>query len=261
MRNQSLRFASFSILLSLGTLAASAQTPGYRLELSDHTSGWVILVNDTQKPIEAFTVKATCGPVTANPTYDALDFSAGGSSHPAVKGLQPSLIQPGQRFYAQVNLAPQPSGCAWQGKVEGVIYADGTYDGEESAIRDLQARRAGIAAALQYWTNTQLGAHEQTVAATGNAQLSNAQLLSQDDLAKTWSYTCRDQPSVCAYWAGRRHVDKDVAEGLKRNVAINAYLDRWTAKFDADAAYKALEATFPSPLSDRDAATRLNSAR
>jgi hypothetical protein len=258
MRNRSLRFASLSVFLSLVSLPAFSQNPAYHLEFSDRTSGWVILVNDSQKPIEAFTAKATCGATSTTPTYDALDFSAGGSSHPAIKGLQPAIIQPGQRFYALVNLAPQPSGCAWQGQIEGVIYADGTYDGEASAVRDLQARRAGIAAALQYWTNQQLGGHEQTVAANGS---NYAETLALDDQAKTWTYTCRDQPEVCAYWSGRRHVDQNVAQGMKRNAAINTYLDRWTAKFDADAAYKALEITFPSPINERDAATRLSSAR
>ena len=258
MRNQSLRFTSLSIFLSLVSLPIFAQNPAYHLEFSDRTSGWVILVNDSQKPIEAFTVKATCGALSATPAYDALEFSGGGISHPAVKGLQPSLIQPGQRFFALVNLAPQPSGCAWQGQVAGVIYADGTYDGQESAVRDLQARRAGIAAALQYWSNIQLIGHEQTVAANGPT---NAESLSQDDLAKTWAYTCRDEPSVCAYWSGRHHVDQNVAQGLKHNAAMGPYLDRWSAKFDADVAFKTLEVTFPSPITEHDAATRLSSAR
>jgi hypothetical protein len=258
MRNLSLRFTSISIFLSLVSLPVFAQNPSYHLQFSDGTSGWVILVNDSQKPIEAFTVKAACGTLSSTPTYDALEFSGGGTSHPAVKGLQPSIIQPGQRFFALVNLAPQPSGCAWQGQVAGVIYADGTYDGEESAVRDLQARRAGIAAALQYWTNVQLLGHEQTVAANGP---SNAENLSQDDLAKTWAYTCRDEPAVCAYWSGRRQVDQNVAHQMKHNAAMAPYLDRWTAKFDADEAFKKLQLTFPSPISERDASTRLSSAR
>lgn len=258
MRNLLFRFALLSVFLSLYSLPVFAQNPAYHLEFSDRSSGWVILVNDSPKPIEAFSVTATCGAVSASPTYDALDFSGGGTPHPAVKGLQPALIQPGQRFFSRVNLAPQPAGCAWQGKVAGVIYSDGTYDGEESAVRDLQARRAGIEAALQYWTNVQLVGHEQTVAANGSTY---AESLAADDLAKTWAYTCRDEPEVCSYWAGRRHVDQNVAVQMKRSAAMNPYLDRWTAKFDADAAFKTLAVTFPSPITDRDAATRLSSAR
>ncbi len=258
MRNQSLRFTSLSIFLSLVSLPVFAQTPAYHLEFSNGTSGWVILVNDSPKPIEAFSAKATCGATTTTPTYDALEFSGGGTSHPAVKGLQPSVIQPGQRFFALVNLAPQPSGCAWQGKVAGVIYADGTYDGEESAVRDLQARRAGIAAALQYWNNVQLLGHEQTVSANGP---NHAETLSQDDLAKTWTYTCRDQPSVCAYWSGRRKVDQDVALGMKHNAQLGPYLDRWSAKFEADIAFKTLEPIFPSPITERDANSTFSTAR
>jgi len=258
MRNLVVRFAGFSMLLALSSVAAFAQSSAYHLAFSEGTSGWVIVTNDSQKPIEAFSVKATCGAVSATPAYDALEFGGGGMSHPAVKGLQPAVIQPGQRFFALVNLAPQASGCAWQGHVQGVIYADGTYDGEESAVRELQARRAGIAAALQYWTNVELGAHEQTVAAVGAA---NAEVLAQDDLAKTWSHTCPDQPAVCAYWSGRRQVDENVAQGMKRNGQLGNYLDRWTAKIDADVAFRTLEPIFPSPSAERDAATRTSNAR
>ncbi len=258
MRNLSSCFTFLSVFLSLVCCPAFAQNSGYHLQLSDGTSGWVILVNDTQRPIEAFTVNATCGAVTATPAYDALAFSGGGSSHPAVRGLQPSLIQPGQRLFALANLAPQPSGCAWQTQVAGVIYADGTYDGDESAVRDLQARRAGIAAALQYWSNMQLLGHEQTIAANGP---NNAQNLSQDDLAKTWGYTCRDQPSVCAYWSGRRQVDQNVGLLMKRDAQIGPYIDRWSAKVEADAAFRKLELTFPAPVTEREAATVLSNAR
>ena len=258
MRTLISRFTSFSVFLSLYSLPVLAQSPAYHLEFSDRTSGWVILVNDSQKPIEAFTVTATCGPLTSTPSYDALEFSGGGTSHPAVKGRQPSLIQPGQRFFAPVNLAPQPSGCAWRGQVAGVIYADGTYDGQELAVHDLQARRAGIEAALQYWSNEQLGGHEQRVEANGATY---AEGLAADDLSKTWTYTCRDEPAVCAYWEGRRHVDLNVAHQMKLGAAMTPYLDRWTAKFDADTAFKTLQITFPSPVLERDAATRLSSAR
>ena len=258
MRNLLIRFASFGVVLSLYSVPVLAQSPAYHVELSDRTSGWVILVNDSQKPIEAFTVTATCGAMTTTPTYDALEFSGGGTPHPAVKGLQPSLIQPGQRFYARVNLAPQPSRCAWHEQVAGVIYADGTYDGEDNAVRDLQARRAGIAAALQFWSNEQLGGHEQTVAASGSTY---AESLADDDLAKTWGYTCREEPAVCAYWSGRRHVDQNIAQLMKHDGAMSPYLDRWTAKLDADSAFKALQVTFPSPVTERDAVTRLSSAR
>jgi len=258
MRNLSLRFASFCVFLSLYSLASFAQNPGYHLEFSDGSSGWVIVVNDSQKPIEAFSVKATCGAMSSTPAYDALEFGGGGRPHPAVKGSQPSLIQPGQRFFVLVNLAPQPSGCVWQGQVQGVIYADGTYDGDESAVRDLQARRAGIAAALQYWSNLQLGGHEQTVALNGPT---NAENLSQDDLAKTWTYTCRDQPAVCAYWSGRRQVDQNVSQLAQHKFLMGPYLDRWTAKVEADVAFKKLEPTFPSPITERDAAATFSTAR
>jgi hypothetical protein len=48
---------------------------------------------------------------------------------------------------------------------------------------------------------------------------------------------------------------------MKRNAQMGPYLDRWSAKFDADVAFKTLEVTFPSPVTERDAATRLSSAR
>ncbi len=44
-------------------------------------------------------------------------------SHPALKGLQPSLIQPGQRFFALVNLASAVVRLCLARHVQGVIYA------------------------------------------------------------------------------------------------------------------------------------------
>jgi hypothetical protein len=38
-----------------------AQNRGYHMELSDRISGWVILVNDSENPIEAFHISARCG--------------------------------------------------------------------------------------------------------------------------------------------------------------------------------------------------------
>jgi hypothetical protein len=56
-------------------------------------------------------------------------------------------------------------------------------------------------------------------------------------------------------------VDQSVAHQMKHNAQVSLYLDRWTAKFDADAAYKTLEAVFPTPVTERDAATTLSTAR
>ena len=235
----------------MSSLAVFAQDPGYHTEFSDGTSGWVIFVNDSQKPIEAFNIRATCGKfMSTGYTHDVFDSGAVGSSHPVLGGIQMSLIQPGQRFFTLPKLSQQ-SGCEWKLQVGGAIYADGTYEGEESAIRNLQARRDGISAALQYWTKLHNDAQEGT---DEEIVYAGAEELSKEDTGKTATLPgCPDQSAVCAYWWGRLQVDVNVAQHLKINqskahpMLVSRFVERWTEKVDADEAFKKLEETFPTP--------------
>jgi hypothetical protein len=50
-----------------------AQTPGYRVELSEGTNGQIILENDSSEDIQAFHLSAHCGASSQYLTKDILD--------------------------------------------------------------------------------------------------------------------------------------------------------------------------------------------
>ena len=249
MRCLSFRSALIGIVVGAFSGTVFAQSPGYRLELSDGASGWVILVNDSQKPIEAFSFTGECGSGGTGYTYDALNSAGESTSHPAVDGhfaMQHSLIQPGQRFFALEKLLPQPSGCTWEGHIKGVIYVDGTHAGEESAARDMQASRDGIAAALRYWTKLNEDRGENS---DERGIYTGAEQLAKDDYAKQMFPRCNNQPVACAYWKGRYLVDTNIALQVNQQsssyASVKAYVERWLKKVDADDALRHMDAEFP----------------
>ena len=209
----------------------------------------MILVNDSRKPIEAFTFSGKCGSGGAGYTYDALDSGGESRSHPAVDGhfaMQRSLIQPGQRFFALEKLLPQPSGCTWEGRILGVIYTDGTHEGEESAARDMQARRDGIAAALRYWNKLHENGADNANTRTIYA---GAEQLAKSDFARQIAPECNRQPVACAYWKGRYLVDTNIALQVNQQSSSQAsvvtYVERWMKKADADEALRYMDTEYP----------------
>jgi len=154
MRNLSLRFASISVFLSMGSLPVLlrirpitwSSRPHQRLGNSCQRS------QSPSKPSPQSNLRSD----DTTPTYDAWSSA---EAHHSPRRQGPAAFTHSTRgtLLLPVNLAPQPSGCVWQAQVAGVIYADGTYDGQESAYvtsRQDERHRGG----LQYWTNAQLAA-------------------------------------------------------------------------------------------------------
>jgi hypothetical protein len=259
MSSWSVRIAAACFVICGCSMSLLAQGRGYHMELSDGTSGWVILVNDSQIPIEAFHFVGKCriaGREVAGSefTYDALDSPGNSLSHPAITGrAQSDVVKPGERYFALTKLLPQPSECIWDGDITSVIYADGTYEGEENTARDLQARRDGIAAGVQYWVErVQGGVVEKP---DPEAMAAEAKQLSEETRTKTRYCVGPNQPLSCAYWSGRHQVDANVAlqgsrkkEDPESNYAwMTQFIKRWRKKVEADDALKRLDVTFPLP--------------
>src|SRR5580700_6004196 len=146
-------FACLSMLC--GCTPLLAQVRGCHMELSDGTSGWVILVNDSEKTVEAYHLSAKCMSegrprMGMEASYDALDSAGTSRSGPGkvIAGIftHSDVAEPGTRMVSMENLAPQPFGCVWDAKFDAVIYADGSYEGDEMKVRRLQARRDGVVA-------------------------------------------------------------------------------------------------------------------
>ena len=261
----SIRFEIFCLVTLCVCAPLLAQTRGYHMELSDRTSGWVILVNDSDKPIEAFYFSGQCNDVNARGgvgtyfTYDALQSPGTVSGHPGLDGKflsQRDTVAPKGRMISMTKLMPQQSGCDWKGDINAVIYSDGSYEGDEMIARGIVALRDGIAAGVEYWQ--QRFNHENPDAVDLDTVNADAQRLKKQDYAKSWSSSgCHTSTLPCEYWKGRYQVDSSVAMWL-RGVALKdtheeAYkktaqiIERWQKKIDKNVALKRLDVTFPQP--------------
>jgi len=255
----------FCLTIFCGSAPLLAQNRGYHLELSDRTSGWVILVNDSEKPIEAFYFSGQCNDVNARGgagtyfTYDALQSSGTVSGHPGLDGKslsQRDVAAPKGRYVSMTKLAPQQSGCEWKGDISAVIYSDGSYEGDEMIARGMAAYRDGIAAGVEYWQ--QRFNHESPDTVGLDTVNADAQRLKKEDFGKSWSSSgCHTSTPQCEYWKGRYQVDSSVAmwlggvalkdtheEAYKKTAQI---IERWQKKIDKNVALKRLDVTFPQP--------------
>lgn len=126
------------LILLCGCVPLLCQNCNYHIKLSDGDRGQVIFVNDSKKPIEAFQVSGRCG--RGFMARDALD----GPSHDALEvpgdkeGIESVVVAPAGRMTTLATLVPHPSGCKWETGVDAVIYADGSYGGNETIARGMQ---------------------------------------------------------------------------------------------------------------------------
>ena len=230
------------------------QSQSYSLELSDGTTGRVMVVNESDQPMEAFHFHSECGNGGFEFVEDQLASWGSGSDLTDLSGRHfrsPYLLGPHQRGMSMRRVMPQPSGCAAHSDIDAVVYADGSYEGDESAVQALQARRDGMAAALQFWIERLNGEDLQRLDVGSLGE--EAGRLKHTDETK---YSCRVAPIACSYWLGRLQVDQNVLLQLKPNDGeddpatlrrILGLLVRWQKKIGDDAAFKKLDGQFPLP--------------
>jgi hypothetical protein len=261
-----------STFLCLATLCTSvlllAQDRGYHTELADRmtdpskTFQEVILTNDSQKPIEAYHVMARCSDdgntlASVETSYDELGVDADSTwvEEPGGRRLvpQPPILAPQGRTVTISTLGPEPSGCKWSADVDAVLFADGTYGGDEAAARNLQAQRDGIVASVREWVNMLNGALGFSI----DAIQAEAQRRKDKDLVGTSASS--DNALSRSYWDGSGWVDANFVERAKprnsselpeqtcrRVVQLANKLDK---KIKADNALPILDALFPLPPS------------
>jgi hypothetical protein len=246
---RSIRFPMVCFTLLCGCTPLLAQSSNYHVELSDRTSGTIIFVNDSKKPIEAFSISGRCGDHNgANDMYDGLNSAWD-------KTIEPGNQMPSSR------LVPQPVLCDWEAKVDAVIYTDGTYEGDENAIRILEAKRDGIVTGVRYWAArlNRIGPTQEDL----EAILAAANRMYQEDSVKANSATTSNDPQFTQlwitrnYWSGRSQAADDIAINLKwwlskydpeeSRKRLMQIIKPWQKKIDNDVALKKLDAAFPLP--------------
>jgi hypothetical protein len=240
-------------------------------KLGGRTLLLVTLVNDSQKPIEAYDAQAKCwvGDVWragSGANYDTLTVAADSISSPYDEGArlvtQNAVLRPGGRMITQLNLLTQP-GCEWKPDVDAVLYADGTYGGDETAARSLQAYRDGIVASVRDWVKTlaePIIFHPEAGTPAENIAAIKVEAERRSDKDKdVGNRHCMDPLPVCKYWLGRRSIDLNIALHMKPQrpneppeqiyQRVTQMVARLNKKIRDDVALEILDRVFPLPPS------------
>jgi hypothetical protein len=153
----------------------------------------------------------------------------------------------------RMTLGPSRPDCEKIGEVDAVLFADGTYGGDEDAARDLQAYRDGVAASVRDWVTTlnQFGA----LSTNAGAIQTEAQRRQDKDFAGIRATL--GQSTATSYWNGRLAIDGNLWPETKprsqdetpdvtfqRAVQVAAALNK---KIQDDIALKRLDVVFPLP--------------
>ena len=261
MQERLLRFMLLSILVCL---PATAQVRGAHAEVRDGTSGWVNIWNDSDKRIEAVDGWAECqGPKTGSASgfgFDALG-THGMVWRPGPGGIggepQEPTLAPHKELPSIMNLGPKRSDCNWVANILGVIYTDGTHEGDAEVIRFMQAKRDGKVAAIQFWVDI---LHRHGIdRIPAEVITSDAEQLVKQDLNRLRSRWGSSPRSVgYAYWSAWYGVDQSVTSRMKagsnrlddpdaRSARVLREFEKQMRGIESDAAMKIVETEFPLP--------------
>jgi hypothetical protein len=269
-------FCSMAILFSTGWLPLIAQSSDYHLEFADRVNGpaRVILVNDSEKSIEAYYPFQRC---KSGATYyggqDVLDVPGVDNSLHGAGGSGPrSVLEPGGRWETVISpsagstssVSTSSGSTSGDGaercepRIDAIIFADGSFDGNAEFVKALKARRDGTVAAVNYWADR--FSHENPDGSGLGVLLADANRLYAEDGTRQRKYRLNlpnddPPPLLREYWHARFHVDQNVAhflahdlskETASENLHLAAgFIDEWKKKIDSDAAMRKLNSEFP----------------
>jgi hypothetical protein len=271
MRLLAIRGAVFCLAVTPGWLPLAAQSSSYHTQLSNDTNGRsrIILVNDSDKPIEAYHASQRCQAGGVYSSEDVLDHPGvtSGSIHgpDGERAPRSGFVERGGRWDTFMSITTNPSNNSAEKcdtRIEAVLFADGSYEGKEAVARGLKARRDGIRASVSYWENkfnsedpdgsslAVLHAEAKRIVSENRVKLNKYQF----NLLKD------DSPSLLhQYWAGRLQVDTNVAGHFPSDASeekqsgsfhyLANYIHTWKTKIDNDVAMKRLDTVFP-PFSE-----------
>lgn len=247
----------------------AAQTSSYHTELEEHPAGHphVVLVNDSEKSIEAFAVSQRCKTGGFSAIVDILH------SPRNLRGMEPTgnaqpprngVLEPGARWVTAVEIIQDASAMCKAATIDAVLFTDGSFEGKQKSVRALKARRDGIVAGVNFWVERI--AEQDPNGSAQDALTDEARNRVAEDRKKEKPYpdaNSKDddpwQQPLQQYWIGRQQVDENIRQHLARDpsteparerfreVAID--LDVWKKKIESNAAQQKLNRIFP-PISD-----------
>jgi hypothetical protein len=265
----------FCFPVILGWFPLAAQSSSYHLEFDDRIPGHqpVILVNDSEKSIEAYGASQLCFKAKVytgvpNESRDVLDnpFNGAASGVRAPDGRGPArggVLETGARW--RTNMATRPDwDCRTQ--VNAVLFSDGSFEGEDTAVRGLKARRDGLAAAIHYWADRI--SREKPDGSTLDALHDELKKRKAEDLLKQGKYRSQQHltfegavpplppPPLEQYWSGWLSVEANLEFQLSRSLThedagenfrkLAEEIHQWKAKIDGNLALQKLNVAFPA---------------
>jgi hypothetical protein len=286
MSNLSPRSAVLSLPIILTAFGLPAQSANFHMEYVPGRidSTRIVLVNDGQQAIVAWQLFETCGKHIYD-WYrgDVVNFPEGhlGSIHGADGRFSHGVgVEPGGSWDAG-SLNSCTDGMSSEkltsvARFDGVIFADGSYEGDEAVVRQLKARRDGIAANVRSWAEVFGAANpdgsglDQILAAI---KIHQGEETAERDRYPFPSAVPEEEDPKRAYWEGRLQVEailltsrtnrasqgeEPAAARLKRIVHL---LDEWKTKIETDPARQKLDAEFPPIMESAAAAGNMAEQR
>jgi hypothetical protein len=248
-----LRQVAFRIPLLLGCLPLAAQSTRPHLEFEPKGSLFqLVLVNDSEKAIEAFSVRQTCdkwGQFTAAILYNGLRGTSG-----VIESGDHRVLGGGWKL---------PSGdLACDAQLEAIFFADGSFEGSDAAVRGLKARGDGITASVNYWVDRIK--REKTDGSTLGLLVDAIKQGVAADKAQQGRYSLNPaygtSPLLWEYWEGRREVDSAFEARFPRDLStvkanellqrVTDYMEKRKTDIDGTEALQKLNTVFP-PISEQ----------
>jgi hypothetical protein len=237
-----LRQLALCIPLIVGYLPLAAQSSSYHLEFE---SQGLVLVNDSEKVIEAYMVREACDKFAGFTARILYVGTHGGRS---------AVIKSGERRNLGIS-RPDDQSC--DQLVDAVIFADGSFEGKEAAVRSLKAHSDGIAASVNYWVDRI--SRENPDGSTLASLLDEIKRRIANDKAQAGRYPAHLEretpPPLWEYWEGRWAVDHSLEERFQREwTAMKAdealhrardYMVKRKADIDGDEGLQKLNTAFP----------------
>jgi hypothetical protein len=268
MSSLGVRAVVFCFPVILGWLPVAAQSASYHLEFEDNAgSKQVILVNDSERPIEAFAASQLCQGATGvsgsggirdilfYPSKD-IDMQAADRSGPPRSGV----LDKGARWSTLLAMMPERGDC--QNRITAVFFSDGSFEGDDAAVRSLKAGRDGLAAGVHYWADRI--SREKPDGSTLNALLAELRERMAADRAKQYKYPTsghRDSSAqpLWEYWESWLTVERDIKSRFPNDLGqekpsttlrrVADMIGGWKTKIDGNIALKKLNIVFP-PISE-----------
>jgi hypothetical protein len=257
--------AVFCFPILVGCLPLLAQSSNYHLEFDDRLSGHqrAVLVNDSEKSIEAYAVSQRCQKLQTRLGDDAVDDILQG---PLIKGTSSAMrdangkpprsgvLETRGRWDTSISVFAENGDC--QTHITAVLFSDGSFEGEDAAVRGLKAHRDGLA---EVSITGRIGSDGSTL----DALLAEVRHSIAEDQTKQRNYPLRlrydntPQP-LWLYWSGRIQVGRTIEINFPTDLSqeksgenflkVANEINQWKKKIDSNLALQKLKVGLTVPL-------------